>query len=159
MKNATKQLCTPSELEVKSVYTQEDFGVSGGGRPEAPGAYPFTRGIHETMYRGRLWTMRQYAGFGTAREANKRYHYLLKQGTTVARRQAIIRRLDREGFEARSLWHPIHRLPPYQDSAAPDLPHAMELYARAISLPSSVGLELGEAQRCAKALQQAARAH
>ena len=87
------------------------------------------------------------------------YTVLLKQGTTVARRQAIIRELDRRGFEARPLWHPIHRLPPYQDSAAPDLPRAMDLYARAISLPSSVGLELGEAQRCAKALQQAARAH
>lgn len=46
------------------------------------GEYPFTRGIHKTMYRGRLWTMRQYAGFGSAREANARYQYLLEQGTT-----------------------------------------------------------------------------
>jgi methylmalonyl-CoA mutase N-terminal domain/subunit len=45
-----------------------------------PGQYPFTRGIHPTMYRGRLWTMRQYAGFGTARESNERYRYLLQQG-------------------------------------------------------------------------------
>ncbi len=45
-----------------------------------PGEFPFTRGIYPTMYRGRLWTMRQYAGFGTAKEANERFHYLLKQG-------------------------------------------------------------------------------
>jgi methylmalonyl-CoA mutase N-terminal domain/subunit len=47
-----------------------------------PGQYPFTRGIQPTMYRGKLWTMRQYAGFGTARESNERYKYLLEQGTT-----------------------------------------------------------------------------
>jgi methylmalonyl-CoA mutase N-terminal domain/subunit len=47
-----------------------------------PGAYPFTRGVQPTMYRGRLWTMRQYAGFGTAEESNRRYKYLLDQGTT-----------------------------------------------------------------------------
>jgi len=45
-----------------------------------PGAFPFTRGIHPTMYRGRLWSMRQYAGFGTAAESNRRYRYLLEQG-------------------------------------------------------------------------------
>src|SRR5436190_24217787 len=48
----------------------------------APGEYPFTRGLHPTMYRGRLWTMRQYAGFGTAEESNRRYRYLLDHGTT-----------------------------------------------------------------------------
>ncbi len=47
-----------------------------------PGQYPFTRGIQPTMYRGRLWTMRQYAGFGTAEETNRRYRYLLQQGST-----------------------------------------------------------------------------
>jgi len=47
-----------------------------------PGQYPFTRGVQPTMYRGRLWTMRQYAGFSTAAESNKRYRYLLDQGTT-----------------------------------------------------------------------------
>src|SRR6202166_60643 len=46
-----------------------------------PGAFPYTRGIYREMYRSRLWTMRQYAGFGTAEESNKRYHYLLSQGT------------------------------------------------------------------------------
>lgn len=49
---------------------------------ELPGAYPFTRGIHQTMYRSRLWTMRQYAGFSTAEASNARYHYLLSQGVT-----------------------------------------------------------------------------
>lgn len=48
---------------------------------EKPGQFPFTRGIHPTMYRDKLWTMRQYAGFSTAEESNKRYHYLLQQGT------------------------------------------------------------------------------
>ena len=47
-----------------------------------PGAYPFTRGVHDSMYRGRLWTMRQYAGFGTAQESNARYRYLLRRGQT-----------------------------------------------------------------------------
>src|SRR5512132_1455861 len=47
-----------------------------------PGEFPFTRGIQPTMYRGRLWTMRQYAGFGTAAESNRRYRYLLSQGVT-----------------------------------------------------------------------------
>ena len=48
----------------------------------APGSFPYTRGIHETMYRGRLWTMRQYAGFGTAEESNQRFRYLLEQGVS-----------------------------------------------------------------------------
>src|SRR6202012_380714 len=47
---------------------------------EMPGQFPFTRGVHAAMYRDRLWTMRQYAGFSTAEESNKRYHYLLSQG-------------------------------------------------------------------------------
>src|SRR4051795_12223692 len=49
---------------------------------ELPGVFPFTRGIQPTMYRGRLWTMRQYAGFGTAAESNRRYHQLIEHGTT-----------------------------------------------------------------------------
>jgi methylmalonyl-CoA mutase N-terminal domain/subunit len=52
------------------------------GTPELPGQFPYTRGIYREMYRSRLWTMRQYAGFGTAEESNKRYRYLLSQGTT-----------------------------------------------------------------------------
>src|SRR5271169_3586103 len=54
------------------------------GNPELgkPGEFPYTRGIHREMYRSRLWTMRQYAGFGTAEESNQRYRYLLSQGVT-----------------------------------------------------------------------------
>lgn len=65
---------TPSRIELESFYPSP--------HGEAPGNFPFTRGIHKDMYRGRLWTMRQYAGFGTAEESNKRYRYLLKNGTT-----------------------------------------------------------------------------
>jgi methylmalonyl-CoA mutase N-terminal domain/subunit len=65
-------LAGPSTLEAWNV--DADLGF--------PGSYPFTRGIQPTMYRGRLWTMRQYAGFGTAAESNKRYRYLLSQGVT-----------------------------------------------------------------------------
>ncbi|OFW25840.1 MAG: methylmalonyl-CoA mutase [Acidobacteria bacterium RIFCSPLOWO2_02_FULL_59_13] len=72
---------TSSNLEVKPVYRPEDLSnVSGQDGQERPGLYPFTRGIHPSMYRGRLWTMRQYAGFGTAAETNRRYQFLLQQG-------------------------------------------------------------------------------
>ncbi len=63
---------TPSGIELRAAY----------GPSEKPGDFPFTRGVHADMYRGRLWTMRQYAGFGTAEESNKRYRYLLSKGTT-----------------------------------------------------------------------------
>ncbi len=56
--------------------------ADGKADSERPGEYPFTRGIYPNMYRGRLWTMRQYAGFGTAEESNRRYRYLLEQGQT-----------------------------------------------------------------------------
>ncbi|MDQ8004529.1 MAG: methylmalonyl-CoA mutase family protein [Pedobacter sp.] len=70
-----KKHTTTSGIEIKDVYP----AVS---KPEElPGEFPFTRGIQKDMYRGRLWTMRQYAGFSTAEESNKRYHYLLAQGT------------------------------------------------------------------------------
>ncbi|MEO8594245.1 MAG: methylmalonyl-CoA mutase family protein [Candidatus Solibacter sp.] len=55
---------------------------TGGPAPERPGEFPYTRGVYREMYRSRLWTMRQYAGFGTAEESNQRYRYLLSQGTT-----------------------------------------------------------------------------
>lgn len=71
-----KEFQTDSGIPIKRVYEKKEFNLS------KPGEYPFTRGIHPGMYRDRLWTMRQYAGFSTAEESNKRYHYLLKQGTT-----------------------------------------------------------------------------
>jgi methylmalonyl-CoA mutase N-terminal domain/subunit len=63
------------------VYGPADLPTDGS-LAESPGQYPFTRGVHETMYRARLWTMRQYAGFGSAAETNKRYRFLLDQGQT-----------------------------------------------------------------------------
>jgi methylmalonyl-CoA mutase N-terminal domain/subunit len=73
---------TNSATEVAPLYTALDLEGSGGSVLEVPGAWPFTRGIHPTGYRGRLWTMRQFAGFGTARETNQRYKFLLSQGQT-----------------------------------------------------------------------------
>jgi methylmalonyl-CoA mutase N-terminal domain/subunit len=69
---------TDSGLPVEPVYRAGDAGAP---QPD-PGQYPFTRGIYPTMYRGRLWTMRQYAGFASARESNQRYRYLLQAGQT-----------------------------------------------------------------------------
>src|SRR3990170_1236369 len=70
------------ERERKIVYPPADVTADRERDSGAPGQPPFTRGIYPTMYRGRLWTMRQYAGYGTAEESNKRYHYLLSQGQT-----------------------------------------------------------------------------
>ena len=74
---------TLSEIPIKNLYTPEDISetdyLEHGG---FPGQYPFLRGVHPNLYRGRLWTMRQFAGFGSAEETNKRYHYLLEHGET-----------------------------------------------------------------------------
>ena len=70
-----------SGIPIKESYTAADLPPDFATRLGEPGQYPFTRGVQKTMYRGRLWTMRQYAGFGTAEESNQRYHYLLSQGT------------------------------------------------------------------------------
>jgi methylmalonyl-CoA mutase N-terminal domain/subunit len=70
---------TDSEIEVKPVYTQEDVD---GLELELPGEFPFTRGPYADMYRGRPWTIRQYAGFGSAEETNARFRYLLERGQT-----------------------------------------------------------------------------
>ena len=74
---------TSSHIPVQSTYTPADLaGFDSESQVGYPGQYPFTRGVQATMYRGRLWTMRQYAGMGDAEESNKRYKYLLSQGTT-----------------------------------------------------------------------------
>lgn len=70
---------TDSGILVKPVYQSSDVPVASH---ELPGQFPFTRGVQPDMYRGKLWTMRQYAGFSTAEESNKRYHYLLSQGVS-----------------------------------------------------------------------------
>ena len=67
---------------VEAVYTPLDLADTLGNPAELPGVWPFTRGIHPTMYRGRLWTMRQFAGFGTAEDTNRRYKFLLQRGQT-----------------------------------------------------------------------------
>ena len=78
-----KDFKTPSDIPVKRVYTPVDIDDSDYNKSIGfPGEYPYTRGIYPTMYRGRLWTMRQYAGFGSAEETNRRYKYLLEQGQT-----------------------------------------------------------------------------
>ena len=69
-------LTTDSGITILPLYTE------GPAMNERPGEFPFTRGVHAAMYRDRLWTMRQYAGFSTAEESNRRYHYLLGQGVT-----------------------------------------------------------------------------
>jgi methylmalonyl-CoA mutase, N-terminal domain len=74
---------TAGGLEVAPLYTAESLeGWDPATQLGFPGEYPFTRGVQPTMYRGRLWTMRQYAGFGNAEESNQRYRYLLEHGTT-----------------------------------------------------------------------------
>lgn len=74
---------TSSGLEIKGAYSSADWNGSLVERElGAPGDFPFTRGVQETMYRGRFWTMRQYAGFGSAHESNKRYKLLLEKGQT-----------------------------------------------------------------------------
>ncbi len=74
---------TTSDIEVEPLYAADDLA---GFQPETelgrPGAFPYTRGVQPTMYRGRLWTMRQYAGFASAAETNRRFKYLLEQGQT-----------------------------------------------------------------------------
>src|SRR5689334_7861718 len=72
------EFSTASDLPVERFYNQDSIAdIKYADDLGYPGQYPFTRGVQPTMYRGRLWTMRQYAGFGTAEESNKRYQYLL----------------------------------------------------------------------------------
>ena len=74
---------TSSGIEIDAVYGPESLrGFSPEKKLGRPGEYPFTRGIYPDMYRGKLWTMRQYAGFGSTEETNRRFRYLLEQGQT-----------------------------------------------------------------------------
>lgn len=75
-----KKIITDSGIEIQKVYTSEDLPENVP--KEMPGEFPFTRGVKADMYRGKLWTMRQYAGFSTAEESNQRYHYLISQGVS-----------------------------------------------------------------------------
>jgi methylmalonyl-CoA mutase, N-terminal domain len=81
--NIKNDVKTDSGIPVKEVYTKEDVSFLEEDKELGmPGEYPYTRGPYETMYRGKIWTMRQYAGLGTAVESNQRYKYLLSQGQT-----------------------------------------------------------------------------
>src|SRR6478672_11598166 len=73
---------TLADFPVKRTYTALDLADTPPGDIGLPGQYPFTRGPYPTMYRGRLWTMRQIAGFGTAEDTNQRFKYLISQGQT-----------------------------------------------------------------------------
>ena len=79
---ALPQRVTTSGIEIQPYYTAADLPRDLGERTPPPGQPPYTRGIHAGMYRARLWTMRQYAGFGSARQTNQRFRYLLDQGQT-----------------------------------------------------------------------------
>src|SRR6266849_3726148 len=82
-RSSATEIETSSHIPVRPLYTPVDLEGSDYDREVGyPGQYPFTRGVQATMYRGRLWTMRQYAGMGDAEESNKRYKYLLANGTT-----------------------------------------------------------------------------
>ena len=73
---------TDSGIEVKPAYTEADLPADLEQELGEPGEYPYTRGVHAEMYRKQLWTIRQYAGYASARESNARYHYLLEHGST-----------------------------------------------------------------------------
>ena len=82
-KPALPEQHTSSHIPVQPLYAPADLAGRDYDRDLGyPGEFPFTRGVQATMYRGRLWTMRQYAGMGDAEESNKRYKYLLANGTT-----------------------------------------------------------------------------
>ena len=74
---------TDAGIPVREVYTEDDLAPGLAERLGAPGQPPFTRGPYPTMYRGQLWTMRQFAGFGSPEEANERFHFLLERGQTA----------------------------------------------------------------------------
>jgi methylmalonyl-CoA mutase, N-terminal domain len=78
----TRLFSTISGLPLDELYSPENVAIDYERDLGNPGEYPFTRGIYETMYRGKLWTMRQFAGFGTAKETNERFRYLLEHGQT-----------------------------------------------------------------------------
>ncbi len=83
MAQSGKKFSTLSEIPLKEFYTEGDLKTfSPAEKLGKPGEFPFTRGAYPTMYRGKLWTMRQFAGFGTPEQTNRRFHYLIEQGQT-----------------------------------------------------------------------------
>ena len=83
MADRRTRFCTSSDIELPNDFNPENTTpISYETDLNEPGSFPYTRGVRRSMYRGRFWTMRQYAGFATAEESNSRYKYLLSQGTT-----------------------------------------------------------------------------
>src|ERR1051326_5924354 len=82
MTEKPRQPVSPSGISLASVYQPADAPIDPTRDLGLPGEFPFSRGVQPTMYRGRLWTMRQYAGFGTAQETNRRFRLLLDAGQT-----------------------------------------------------------------------------
>src|SRR5215467_2281584 len=81
-KKVEKEARTSSGVEMKAVFRPMDVDIHYDSDLADPGRFPYTRGPYPSMYRGKLWTMRQYAGYATAAESNARYRYLLSQGQT-----------------------------------------------------------------------------
>src|SRR5262249_4004756 len=79
-----RRFSTVSDMEVDALYTADDVPgeADAADRVGLPGGFPYPRGVYPSMYRGRLWTMRQFAGFGTAEDTNGRFHFLLGEGQT-----------------------------------------------------------------------------
>ncbi len=77
-----ERVFTDSGIEIKALYSEEDVAEGLAERLGEPGSYPFTRGVHREMYRERRWTMRQYAGYASAKETNERFLYLIEHGST-----------------------------------------------------------------------------
>ena len=95
------QAASPSGLPMEAVVTPDDLHGLGLERDLGyPGEFPFTRGVYPTMYRGRLWTTRQYAGFGSAVESNQRYRYLLAQGVKGLSVAFDLAHANRHGFRS-----------------------------------------------------------
>src|SRR3712207_9077130 len=115
----TDDRLSPSGIPVRLAYGPDDAPVDYARDLGDAGTFPYTRGIQPTMYRGRLWTMRQYAGFGTAAESNRRYRYLLSHGvsglsvafdlpTQIGYDSDARSEERRVGKECRSRWSPYH---------------------------------------------------
>ncbi|MGZ5325785.1 MAG: methylmalonyl-CoA mutase family protein, partial [Solirubrobacterales bacterium] len=77
-----ERVFTDSGIEIEPLYEEDDIAPGLRERLGEPGSFPYTRGIHKRMYRDQLWTMRQYAGFATPEDTNKRYRYLTEHGST-----------------------------------------------------------------------------
>ena len=108
-KNQNVKFTTLSGLPVKPLYTPDDIkDFDYQNDLNSPREFPFTRGVYSNMYRGKLWTMRQFAGFGTAQETNQRYKYLLKHGQTGLSSEVGDSPMHLNIHLIQGLLHPLH---------------------------------------------------